>query len=153
MHAVTTRLTWLAVALCALASPQALARTCKLTIDSNDQMQFDKTELRVAKDCTKVQLTLTHSGKLPAQAMGHNWVLAKTADVKAVADAGMASGDATGYVPKSDPRVLAHTGVIGGGTSTSVTFATSKLKKGGDYTFFCSFPGHWAIMKGKLVFG
>jgi azurin len=43
--------------------------------------------------------------------------------------------------------------VIGGGETTTVTFPTSKLKKGGDYTFFCSFPGHWSIMKGKLTFG
>ncbi|MDF4805588.1 azurin, partial [Vibrio parahaemolyticus] len=23
---------------------------------------------------------------------------------------------------------------------------------GGDYSFFCSFPGHWAIMQGKFEF-
>ncbi|HWU52342.1 MAG TPA: plastocyanin/azurin family copper-binding protein, partial [Tahibacter sp.] len=31
------------------------------------------------------------------------------------------------------------------------SFAGSALKAGGDYSFFCSFPGHWAIMKGKLI--
>lgn len=49
--------------------------------------------------------------------------------------------------------MIAHTKVIGGGDSTTVSFATSKLSKGGDYTFFCSFPGHWAMMKGTLSFG
>jgi azurin len=33
-----------------------------------------------------------------------------------------------------------------------VKFPTSALTKGGDYTFFCSFPGHAALMKGKLAF-
>ena len=41
---------------------------------------------------------------------------------------------------------------IGGGESTEITFSTEKLKSGGDYSFFCSFPGHWAIMKGKFKF-
>ena len=29
--------------------------------------------------------------------------------------------------------------------------STSKFKKGGDYTFLCSFPGHYSIMKGKVL--
>ena len=43
--------------------------------------------------------------------------------------------------------------VIHGGESTTIKFSTSKLQKGGDYTFFCSVPGHWSLMKGKLAFG
>jgi azurin len=41
--------------------------------------------------------------------------------------------------------------MIGGGESTSITFDVSELEKGGDYTYFCSFPGHWGTMNGKLV--
>jgi len=41
--------------------------------------------------------------------------------------------------------------VVGGGAKTTAKFAGSKLKAGGDYTFFCSFPGHSALMKGTLV--
>ena len=55
-------------------------------------------------------------------------------------------------MPENDKRVIAHTKVIGGGQTTSVTFPTSKLVKGGDYTFFCSFPGHYGQMRGKLIF-
>ena len=40
-----------------------------------------------------------------------------------------------------------------GAESTSVTFRTTKLQKGGDYSFFCSFPGHYVIMQGKFIFG
>ena len=47
--------------------------------------------------------------------------------------------------------LIAHTKIVGGGESTTATFPGSALKAGGDYAFFCSFPGHWAIMKGKLV--
>ncbi|MNR67194.1 Azurin [compost metagenome] len=51
---------------------------------------------------------------------------------------------------KDDARVIAHTKVIGGGQSDSVTFDVSKLAAGTDYTYFCSFPGHFALMKGTL---
>lgn len=131
----------------------AQARTCALTISSNDQMQFDQAELKVAADCSSVELTLKHSGTLPATAMGHNWVLTETAAMRSVALAGMNAGAAAQYVKPGDERVLAATPVIGGGASTRITFSTARLAKGGDYSFFCSFPGHWSIMKGKLVYG
>jgi azurin len=129
------------------------AKTCELAIEANDAMQYNKQSLAVAGDCTEVKLTQTHTGKLPATAMGHNWVLTETSVFQAVATAGMSAGLPNNYVPKDDKRVIAHTKVVGGGESTSITFPTSALKKGGDYTFFCSFPGHWSVMKGKLTFG
>jgi azurin len=131
----------------------AADKVCKLEIAGNDAMQFDKKELNVAADCTQVELTLTHSGKLPAAAMGHNWVLVKTADVTTVANAGMSAGLANNYLAAGDPRVIASTKVIGGGQSTSVTFSTAKLTKGGDYSYMCTFPGHYVIMKGAFKFG
>jgi azurin len=134
-------------------APLTHAKTCELSIEGNDAMQFNKPTLAVAADCTEVKLTLKHSGKLPVQAMGHNWVLTETSAFQPVATAGMSAGLPNNYVPKDDKRVLAFTKVIGGGETTSVTFPTSGLKKGGDYTFFCSFPGHWSVMKGKLTFG
>ncbi|MET0288239.1 MAG: azurin [Pseudoxanthomonas sp.] len=148
--------TFVALCLCALfylIPTQAQAKTCALALSSNDAMKFDQSELRVAADCTEVKLTLKHAGSMPADFMGHNWVLTKTADVEAVANAGAKLPAASDHVPKGDARVLANTKVIGGGESTSITFSTKALKKGGDYSFFCSFPGHWAMMKGKLVFG
>jgi len=131
----------------------AADKVCKLEITGTDAMQFDKKELSVAGDCTQVEVTLHHSGKLPAQAMGHNWVLAKTPDVAGVASDGIAAGFANDHIKKGDARVIAHTKIVGGGQTTSVTFPTSALTKGGAYTFFCSFPGHASIMKGVLKFG
>jgi len=136
-----------------VAPAHAAGKTCKLEISGNDLMQFDKKELKVAADCTEVELTLKHSGKQPAAAMGHNWVLTKTADLTALATAGMAAELKNNYLPPGDKRALAHTKVVGGGESTTVKFVTSALTKGGDYSFFCSFPGHYALMKGKFVFG
>jgi azurin len=130
----------------------AADKVCKLEIAGTDQMSFDKKELVVAPDCTSVELTLKHTGKLPAQAMGHNWVLTKTADVAGVANDGMGAGLPKQYLKDGDARVIAHTKVIGGGQSDTIKFPTSKLTKGGAYTFFCSFPGHSSMMKGTLKF-
>ena len=128
-------------------------KVCKLEITGTDAMQYDKKELSVAADCTQVELTLHHSGKLPAQAMGHNWVLAKTADVSGIASDGVGAGFAKDHIKDGDARVIAHTKIVGGGQSTSVTFPMSKLKAGESYTYFCSFPGHSSIMKGTLKIG
>ena len=148
------KFTHIAAASLLFASSGAFAadKVCKLEISGTDQMQFDKKELTVAPDCTQVELTLKHAGKLPAQAMGHNWVLTKTADVAGVANDGMGAGLPKDYIKAGDTRVIAHTKVVGGGQTTSVTFPVSKLTKGGAYTYFCSFPGHSAIMKGTLKF-
>ena len=136
-----------------LLAPSAMARVCAVNIDSTDPMTFSAREITLAADCTEVALTLRHTGRMAATGMGHNWVLTRTADYQPVAMAGMRGTLADSYLPKGDARVLAHTKVIGGGQSTSVRFSTRSLQKGGDYTFFCSFPGHFAMMKGKLVFG
>ncbi|HVW67753.1 MAG TPA: azurin [Steroidobacteraceae bacterium] len=141
-------------ALLLVCSPAVAAGdACKLEITGNDQMQYDKKELDAPASCKEVTVTLHHAGKLPAAAMGHNWVLVNSPDLSAVANAGMGAGLAGDYVPPGDKRVLAHTKVVGGGQTTSVTFSTAGLKAGGDYTYLCTFPGHNALMRGKFKFG
>jgi azurin len=137
-----------------LASSGAFAadKVCKVDIAGTDQMQFDKKEIVIAPDCTEVEVTLKHTGKLPAQAMGHNWVLTKTADAAGVASDGLGAGFANDHIKKGDARVIANTKIVGGGQSTAVKFPTSKLKKGEAYTFICTFPGHSSIMKGVLKY-
>jgi azurin len=83
--------------------------------------------------------------------MGHDWVLVKAEDLSAVASDGLTAGIANNYVKPNDARVIAHTKVVGGGESTSVTFATSALQKGQAYKYLCTFPGHNAIMNGDFI--
>lgn len=141
-----------AALLAASSGAFAAGKLCKVDIAGGDNMQFDKKEIVVAADCTEVEVTLKHSGKLPAQAMGHNWVLAKSADVAGVSTDGIGAGIANDHIKKGDTRVLAHTKIVGGGQTTSVKFSTALLKKGEAYSFFCTFPGHWSIMKGPFKF-
>ena len=133
------------------APAQAADKVCKLAITGNDAIQYDKKQLTITADCTQVELTLTHIGKLPAQSMGHDWVLVKAEDLAAVANDGLTAGLANNYVKQGDARVIAHTKVVGGGESATVTFATSALKKGQAYKYLCTFPGHNALMNGDFI--
>jgi azurin len=132
-------------------SAMAHASECELAISANDAMQFDTKELSVPASCKEVTLTLTHAGQLPKAAMGHNWVLTKAADMSAVANEGMGAGAALSFVKEGDSRAIAHTEVVGGGSSTSITFSTEGMSPSEAYKFFCSFPGHWAIMQGNFT--
>ncbi|WP_389266914.1 azurin [Streptomyces sp. NPDC002187] len=137
----------------ALVSAPVLAAECSIDIAGNDQMQFDKKEITVSKSCKQFTVNLKHPGTLAKNVMGHNWVLTKQADMQGAVNDGMAAGLDNNYVKKDDARVIAHTKVIGGGESDSVTFDVSKIAAGGNYAYFCSFPGHWAMMKGTLKLG
>jgi azurin len=130
--------------------PTAVVTDCATEIEGNDAMQYNVSSIVVPASCQDFKITLKHVGKLSAMAMGHDVVIAKAADVSAVDADGIAAGAAAGYVKPDDARVIAHTSLVGGGETTSVSFATSKLKDGGPYEFFCSFPGHSALMKGSI---
>ncbi|HEY0231402.1 MAG TPA: azurin [Dokdonella sp.] len=128
----------------------AFAADCSIDIDGTDAMQFSVKEIDIAKTCKDFTINLKHSGALPKAAMGHNVVIAKGADQQGVLADGSSAGLDHDYVKADDARVVAHTKIIGAGESASVTFAPSKLAAGADYVFFCSFPGHAAIMKGAI---
>ncbi|WP_326543933.1 azurin [Pseudorhodoferax sp.] len=145
------RFTPLVVAASLLAAGSAIAGPCDLEIESNDAMKFNKDSLAVPASCKKVTLKLVHTGKMPKVAMGHNWVLVKTADMQAVATDGIPAGADKGYLKPGDARVLAATKLIGGGESDTISFDTTKLKAGEAYSFFCSFPGHVGLMKGTFA--
>ena len=136
-----------------LAGAAAYADPCKIAIESNDLMQFSANEITVPASCTDVEVTLRHSGKLSARVMGHDWVLARDSDVSAIVNAGLAAGAGRGYLPENDKRIIAATKVVGGGESTTVRFSTAGMVPGTRYAFFCTSPGHSAMMHGRFEFG
>jgi azurin len=133
-----------------LAGPAAAAQ-CDAEIEGNDAMKFNKTSIAVPQSCKQFTVKLKHAGKLPKAAMGHNWVLSRTADMQGVVTDAASAGLDKDYLKPGDARVIAHTKMIGGGETDSVTFPLSKLKAGESYSFFCSFPGHSSVMKGTLT--
>src|SRR6476659_3821361 len=129
----------------------AVVAGCATEIAGTDAMQYDVNAITVPASCKEFKITLKHAGKMPVVAMGHNVVISKLTDMAGVTTDGMAAGANNNYVKLGDARVIAHTKLVGGGESTSVSFAVSKIKSGGPYEFFCSFPGHSAMMKGTIA--
>jgi len=120
----------------------------EITIEGNDQMQFNKDEIRVKAGST-VQLTLKHVGEMTKQQMGHNWVLLEQ-NTNVMKFGQKAAGAADNeYIPQEESnKVIAHTKILGGGEQTTITFEAPEK---GTYDFICSFPGHVTIMQGEFI--
>ena len=122
----------------------------EVVVEANDQMQFNKKAFEIKAGDT-IKLTLKPVGKLPKIAMGHNLViLQKGTNLAGWASKAMTAA-ATNYIPvdeASKKAVIAKTKVLGGGETDSVTFS---IKEAGEYQYLCSFPGHFALMQGKIT--
>ena len=139
------------LALAGLSSHAFAAGNCTVKINSDDAMKYDIKTATVSASCPTITIELAHVGKLPVTAMGHNVVVSQTVLYDVIARDGLKAGAGSNYVAKNDSRVIAATPLIGGGQSTKTTFAGSRLKPGGDYAFYCTFPGHATLMRGKLI--
>jgi len=133
--------------------PAAVVADCATEVEGNDMMQFNVGSIAIPASCSEFRITLKHTGQQPVTIMGHNLVVAAAADMQGIETDGISAGAANDYVKPGDTRVIAHTRLVGGGQSDSVSFPVDKLKSGGPYEFFCSFPGHAALMKGTITVG
>jgi len=117
-----------------------------IILNSNDLMKFDKNELRVSEG-QKITLTLNHTGKMSKEIMGHNFVLLKKeTDLNDFAQRAMLARE-NEYIPDGDETII-YTKLIGGGESDTITFSAPEK---GSYTYICTFPGHYGLMKGILI--
>lgn len=122
----------------------------KVTITGNDSMQFDTREFTV-KSGEKVELEFKNIGKLPKIAMGHNLVILKKGISSLKFGQKVMSMGANATNPLPEPSmvdVIAATKLLGPGESETITFTAPES---GDYQFVCSFPGHFAMMRGIMV--
>jgi azurin len=123
------------------AAPQAGVVELHVTA-SGLTMKFDLVKLQ-AKTGQSVHLVFENKapGTLP-----HNWVLVRAGTEAAVALAGLKRGAAEGYLDPG-PDVLAATAMTSPGKSSDVTFTAPAP---GSYSYICTFPGHYMMMKGVL---
>ena len=134
-----------------MAEADTGAASCEVTVEVKDSLAFSLKEITVDTSCKAFSLTLKHVGTMPASGMGHNWVLTRTEDFDGAVTDGQMSGADNNFIKPGDARVLAATKVVGGGEQTTISFDPAILEPGGDYTFFCSFPAHFVLMRGKLI--
>ncbi|MEM9675424.1 MAG: azurin [Bacteroidota bacterium] len=129
------------------SSESSPADEVTLVLNTGDLLEYDKTELRV-KAGQQVTLTLNHSGQMAKEAMGHNFVLLKPGtDIPTFANEALDARE-NEYIPAGSEQVIVHTKLIGGGESDTITF---EAPSPGTYDYICSFPGHYALMQGKLI--
>jgi azurin len=124
---------------------------CDFDVRVNDTMLFQIDEMVADSSCEAITVTIHHEGKLPKSVMGHNWTLAKTEDLQGIAMDGMNAGLDNNHIKPGDERVIVHTKIVGSGESDTIRFSPSQMTPGGDYSFFCSYPGHWSVMRGTFV--
>ena len=118
----------------------------KIVLNSYDNMIYDKNKIEVNSG-KNIILTLNHKGKVSKEFMGHNFVLLKkgvNVDEYAKKAVLAKSND---YIPNSD-EAIAYTKMLGGGESTTISFLAPEA---GIYTYICTFPGHYMMMRGELI--
>jgi azurin len=123
----------------------------EVVISGNDTMQFDVKSFEV-KAGSKVKLTLKNVGQIPKIAMGHNLVVLKKG-ITAVAFGQKALGagaNPTNALPESlKGEVIAATKLLGPAESDTIEFTAPK--EPGSYEYVCTFPGHFALMRGIMT--
>jgi azurin len=69
---------------------------------------------------------------------------------KQVSEDALTAGLEQQAIPADKSEILAHTNLVKSGESVKVTFTAPT--EPGDYTYLCTFPGHYLMgMKGTLV--
>ena len=131
------------------AAPEAAPEAAiTVTVNADDAMKFDVKEVTVYAG-QEVTLILHHVGSASKAVMGHNFVILKPGVVVADFAAKSSKPEAVDHIPVgSEGDIIAHTKMLGGGESDTITF-TAPAK--GEYAFLCSFPGHYAMMNGKFM--
>lgn len=114
-----------------------------INVGTKPGLQFDIDEFEVPAG-SKVKLVLNNNDD-----MLHNLVITRPGAGNKVGKMAMEmglKGSALGYVPASDD-VLFNTCVIEPETSQSIYFVAPEV---GEYTFVCTFPGHYMNMQGIM---
>tara|TARA_B110000240_G_scaffold129652_1_gene143972 strand:+ start:430 stop:984 length:555 start_codon:yes stop_codon:yes gene_type:complete len=114
---------------------------------TDDRMKFNLRKITV-KAGQKIKLTLTHNGKLDKKIMGHNVVFLNKGVKRSTFASKAAASKENDYIPEGTTDVLAYTKMLGGGETTTIEFTAPEA---GTYDYICSFPAHFAMMKGKLI--
>lgn len=148
----TSTLTAVLLVMCTFfLSANAFAQSAKvIKMEGHDTMKFSKEKI-TASPGQKITVKLTTVSKLPPAAMSHNFALLKqSTDAKAFSMSSAKYNDNEYIDPDKENEVIAHTGMASGGETVEVTFTAPK--KAGDYTYVCTFPGHYISgMKGTLT--
>ena len=142
--------TFFTIVCASIIATSAFASNCEIKIEGSDMMKYDVAEITLDTSCEQTNISLKHAGKLPINAMGHNVVIVEEKNLsKITQQINFSLGVEKGYLPESED-IIFISAMVGGEDTTELEIDMSKLDKTKSYVFFCSFPGHWALMRGKI---
>jgi azurin len=126
-------------------APAAAGPTTIEIATDGENLAFDTTTLSAASG-QEVSLTFNNTSAFQQ----HNWVLVSGGESAAaeIATEGITAGLDADYLPAGNPNVLAHTSVLEGGESETITFTAPAA---GTYLYICTVPGHYPLMQGTLT--
>jgi azurin len=138
------------VAVAAMPGNAGQAGPRAVPIEVGDNMKFSPTTI-TAKPGEQLRVVVKDVGQMAKVAMAHNFVLLKKgANPKDFVDKSANARDTEFIASAVKDQVLANTRLVGPGETAEVSFTAPR--QAGDYTFLCSFPGHYALgMKGVLT--
>ncbi len=121
-----------------------------VTMEGTDDMKFSVTEI-TTEPGQKIKVELTTISDFPKNAMAHNFVLLVAgADATAIANKSASASDNEYIAPSMTDKMIAYSGMAGGGETVTVTFTAPEQL--GEYEYICTFPGHYTGgMKGTLI--
>ena len=116
--------------------------TVTIEPDGN-KMAFATTEFSV-KAGQKVNLVMNNTATIAV--MKHNIVILN--DESKISEVGQQALSAQGYLPEH-PSIIAATPMADAGATTQTSFTAPT--EPGEYVYICTFPGHYMMMKGKMI--
>ena len=132
------------------AAAAAAAEVVKLELSADDRMVYSKSSFEVTSG-QKVSLVFKNTSDKGEKAMKHNVVLLKPGNTVISFAPKCLAAAATGYVPadkESKEKMVGHIKLLGGGQSGTLNFVAGEP---GEYHYFCSSPGHFDKMHGKIT--
>jgi azurin len=120
-----------------------------MRLTGDDLLKFSAKEFTV-KAGSKLRVEMTNVGKMPRETMAHNWMLVKPipeAELNALAMS--ASSRPPEHLPENQSAILFHTKVLGPGEKDVIEITVPA--EAGTYPYICTFPGHFPIMRGKMI--
>ena len=135
-----------------LILPLSFASTCSTNLEGNTMMQYSSNNIEVDSSCSVFTIKFKNTSTVAKEYGGHNVIVSSDADfssLTSLVDPTVHSPE-NGYLPNSD-KIIAKSPIIGPNESYNVEIDVSRLNSGEKYVFWCSFTGHWGVMKGNLV--
>lgn len=121
--------------------------TVHVSLSANDKKKYNKSEINVYEGQTII-LAFKHKGSAPKATMGHNFTLLKKGISVSNFARRASKNEKNDYIPKNTKNIIAHTKLLAGGQSDTITFDAPEK---GKYDYICTFPGHHQTMHGKLI--